>query len=145
MDRRTFLASGLGAGTLLVAGSAFAAWPKDAFESKVADDVIAQLSSGNPEHSDMIRIIAPEIAENGAVVPIGVSAEMEGVTRISILVDQNPLPLTSSYDLSPQAQPYVSTRVKMLKTSNVVALVEAQGKTYANTREVKVTIGGCGG
>lgn len=145
MDRRTFLTAGLGLGTLCAVGSAQAAWPKGAFEAEEADALIGMLAKSTPAPSDAIAITAPDIAENGAVVPISVSTTLEDVTRISIVVEQNPLPLTSTYDLSPHSVPYVSTRVKMLKTSNVLALVESGGKSYSSRREVKVTIGGCGG
>ena len=143
MNRRTFLAAGLGA--LLLSGAARAAWPEAAFEADQADDVLAKLGGKDAAASDAITITAPDIAENGAVVPISVSTTLPEVTRVSILVANNPLPLTSTYDLAAGAVPYVATRVKMLKTSEVLALVEAGGKTYAATREVKVTIGGCGG
>lgn len=143
MNRRTFLAAGLGA--LLISGAARAAWPEAAFEAERADDVLAKLGGADAAASDAITITAPDIAENGAVVPISVSTTLPEVTRVSILVASNPLPLTSTYDLAAGSVPYVATRVKMLKTSAVVALVEAGGKTYAATREVKVTIGGCGG
>lgn len=145
MDRRTFLTAGLGLGTLCVAGSVQAAWPREAFEAQESNALIDMLASSKPAPSDAITITAPDIAENGAVVPISVSTTLEDVTRISIVVEQNPLPLTSTYDLTADSVPYVSTRVKMLKTSNVVALVEAGGKSYSGVREVKVTIGGCGG
>ena len=145
MNRRGFLTAGLGFGALFATGSAHAAWPKDAFEAKESDALIDMLAGSKPASSDAITITAPDIAENGAVVPISVSTTLEDVTRISIVVEQNPLPLTSTYDLTPDSVPYVSTRVKMLKTSNVVALVEAGGKSYSGMREVKVTIGGCGG
>ena len=145
MDRRAFLTAGLGLGTLFVAGSVHAAWPKNAFEAQESGTLIDMLAGSKPAPSDAITITAPDIAENGAVVPISVSTTLEDVTRISIVVEQNPLPLTSTYDLTPDSVPYVSTRVKMSKTSNVVALVEAGGKSYSGVREVKVTIGGCGG
>ena len=145
MDRRVFLTAGLGLGALYATAPLYAAWPKDAFEAKEADALIDMLAGSKPAPSDAITITAPDIAENGAVVPISVSTTLEDVTRISIVVEQNPLPLTSTYDLTSNSVPYVSTRVKMLKTSNVVALVEAGGKSYSGVREVKVTIGGCGG
>ena len=142
MNRRTFLVAGLGA---LCVPVLVQAWPQKAFEAEKSDEVLSELAKNVPEHSDAITITAPDIAENGAVVPVSVSTSLEDVTRISILVEKNPLPLTSSYDLSSDSVPYVSTRVKMLKTSNVVALVDAGGKTYTGSREIKVTIGGCGG
>ena len=145
MKRRTFLTAGLGIGTLVAAGSALAAWPESAFKEEKADALVDMLASSTPTSSDAITITAPEIAENGAVVPVSVSTTLDDVTRISILVEKNPLPLTSTYELGPDSVPYVSTRVKMLKTSDVVALVESGGKTYKGVREVKVTIGGCGG
>ena len=92
-----------------------------------------------------IYIKAPAISENGAVVPISVEVDMDNVDAISLLVEDNPLPLTSSYQFHKASAPYVSTRIKMLKTSNVVALVTADGKHYQATKLVKVTIGGCGG
>ena len=142
MNRRTFLTA---LGAVLAAGPTWAAWPEKAFESKEAEDVLSKISSGKPKTSDRIIIDAPDIAENGAVVPISVSTGLSDVTKMSIVVESNPQPLNSTYDLTDQSVPFVSTRVKMLKTSNVIALVEAGGKTYVNTREVKVTIGGCGG
>ncbi len=145
MNRRTFMTAGLGLGTLLATGAVHAVWPEKAFDARESDALIDMLASGEPASSDAITITAPDIAENGAVVPISVSTTLEDVSRISILVESNPLPLTSTYDLAPNSVPYVSTRVKMLKTSNVIALVEAGGKSYSGAREVKVTIGGCGG
>ena len=145
MKRRTFLTAGLGIGTLVAAGPALAAWPESAFKEKEADALVDMLASSTPADSDAITITAPEIAENGAVVPISVSTTLDDVTKISIVVEKNPLPLTSTYELGPGSMPFVSTRVKMLKTSDVVALVESGGKTYKGVREVKVTIGGCGG
>ena len=145
MDRRAFIIGGLGLGALVSTGSGHGVWPQAAFESEASEGVINMLSGGKVVPSDAITITAPDIAENGAVVPISVSTTLEDVVRISIVVEGNPLPLTSTYELSPHAIPYVSTRVKMLKTSKVVALVEAGGKSYFGMREVKVTIGGCGG
>jgi len=142
MNRRTFLGAGLG---VLCVPALSWAWPKEAFDADKSDTVLSVLAKNTPESSNAITITAPDIAENGAVVPISVSTELEEVSRISILVEGNPLPLTSSYDLSSNSVAYVSTRVKMLKTSNVIALVDSKGKTYSGTREIKVTIGGCGG
>jgi len=79
------------------------------------------------------------------VVPVTVSSSMSNVEAISIIASANPSPLTSSYQLSPACEAFVSTRIKMVKTSNVIAVVKADGKLYSATKEVKVTIGGCGG
>ena len=96
--------------------------------------------------SDAIHIKAPEIAENGAVVPVTVDTSIENVNKISILVDNNPSPLTSSYDINPNLEAYVSTRVKMAKSSNIVAVVSTtDNQHFTASKKIKVTIGGCGG
>lgn len=92
-----------------------------------------------------MKLDAPEIAENGAVVPISVSSTLADVTSISILVADNPNALAASYKIPPGTMPNVANRIKMAKTTNVVAVVEAGGKLYSTTKEVKVTVGGCGG
>jgi len=140
-------ALGVAAGTGLLAPRAvLAAWSAEAFQATTADKALKDLLGSDAlEASDKIRIKAPDIAENGAVVPVSVSAELEGVQSISILADQNATPLTASFDLGPGAEPFVSTRIKMGKTANVVAVAKAGGKLYSASKEVKVTIGGCGG
>jgi sulfur-oxidizing protein SoxY len=92
-----------------------------------------------------IKIKAPDIAENGAVVPVSVSADMGDVESITIVTEKNQNPLTASFALSAAAIPDISTRIKMGKTSNVMAIVKSGGKLYSTGKEVKVTIGGCGG
>ena len=109
------------------------------------DAVQALLGVAEAAPSDKIPLKAPDIAENGAVVPIGVSADIDDVESISILVANNPSPLAASFDISPDAMADVSTRIKMGKTSDVIAVVKAGGKAYSVSKEVKVTIGGCGG
>ena len=105
----------------------------------------ASLGSDQHTASDEVKLKAPDIAENGAVVPITVSSSMGNVEAISIVATSNAQPLTSSYMLSSASQPFVSTRIKMGKTGDVIAVVKADGKLYSATKEVKVTIGGCGG
>jgi sulfur-oxidizing protein SoxY len=95
--------------------------------------------------SDKVKLDAPEIAENGAVVPISVATTLTDVTSISFLVADNPNALAASYNIPPGTIPSVANRLKMAKTSNVTAIVEAGGKLYSATKEVKVTVGGCGG
>ncbi len=152
--RRTFLKGTLAVGAVGVAvGSGLlaprrvlAAWPQTAFEAKSVQDALkALVGSDLTEASGKVRVKAPDIAENGAVVPVTVSAGLGGVERMAIFVEKNPQPLTSSYDLAANAQGYVSTRIKMGKTSDVIAVVQAGGKLYSARKEVKVTIGGCGG
>ena len=138
-------AAALSAG-LLSPQRVLGAYNKAAFE---ADNVSAALNAamGSDQHSasDQIKLKAPDIAENGAVVPITVSTKLDNVDAISIVVSANAVPLTSTYALSSGTEPFISTRVKMGETSNVIAVVKSDGKLYSATKEVKVTIGGCGG
>jgi sulfur-oxidizing protein SoxY len=120
-------------------------YPEDAFKQKNSDDAIKSLYGKTAEASDKIKLDAPEIAENGAVVPVSVSSSLADVTSISILVVENPNALAASYKIPAGTMPNVANRLKMAKTSNVIAVVEAGGKLYSATKEVKVTVGGCGG
>ncbi len=154
MKRRIFLKGSLATGAVGMAVStgllaprvSLAAWSKTAFE---ATDVNAGLSalygSSSMTKSDKVKIKAPDIAENGAVVPISVTTSVDGVSSISIFADKNATPLAADFVLGPGTQGYVSTRIKMGKTANVVAVVKAGDKLYSSSKEVKVTIGGCGG
>ena len=141
------LVSGFGIGWWpKVARAADAAqWPKDAFTQKSEADAIKALYGKEAEASDKVKLDAPEIAENGAVVPISVSSTLPDVTSIAVLVTENPFPLAASYKIPAGTSAMVSNRLKMAKTSKVVALVELNGKIYSATKEVKVTVGGCGG
>jgi sulfur-oxidizing protein SoxY len=120
-------------------------YPEDAFKQKSIDDTLKMLYGKTAEASDKVKLDAPEIAENGAVVPISVSSTLADVTSISILVAENPNALAASYKIPAGTIPNVANRLKMAKTSNVIAVVEAGGKLYSATKEVKVTVGGCGG
>jgi len=120
-------------------------YPEDAFKAKSEADAIKSLYGKAAEPSDKVKLDAPEIAENGAVVPISVTTTLADVTSISFLVTENPSALAASYGIPPGTLPSVSNRLKMAKTSNVIAIVEAGGKLYSATKEVKVTVGGCGG
>ena len=120
-------------------------YPEDAFKQKSDADAIKSLYGKAAEPSDKVKLDAPEIAENGAVVPISVSTTLADVTSISLLVSENPNALVASYKIPPGTVPTVANRIKMAKTSNVIAIVEAGGKLYSATKEVKVTLGGCGG
>ena len=135
----------VGAG-LLSPKAVMAAWSKEAFESKDVDAAMkGSMGSADTTASDKIKLKAPDIAENGAVVPVTVTSEIEGTTHMSVLVAGNNTPLTSTYVLGPTTEAYISTRVKMGKTSDVIAVVKADGKLFSTKKEVKVTIGGCGG
>jgi sulfur-oxidizing protein SoxY len=120
-------------------------YPEDAFKQKSEADAIKSLYGRTAEPSDKVKLDAPEIAENGAVVPISVSTTLADVTSISFLVSENPNALAASYKIPTGTVPSVGNRLKMQKTSNVIAIVEAGGKLYSATKEVKVTVGGCGG
>ena len=127
---------------------AFAAndkYPDDAFKAKSEADAIKALYGKAAEASDKIKLDAPEIAENGAVVPVSVSTTLADVTSISFLVSENPVVLVASYRIPAGTMPSVANRIKMAKTSNVTVVVEAGGKVYSAAKEVKVTVGGCGG
>ena len=120
-------------------------WPKEAFQQKTEADAIKVLYGKSAEESDKVKLDAPEIAENGAVVPISISSTLPDVTSISLVVVENPLPLAASYRIPAGTTAMVGNRLKMAKTSKVVALVESSGKLYSATKEIKVTVGGCGG
>jgi sulfur-oxidizing protein SoxY len=153
IKRRTFLKGTLAGSTVGVAVGAglltpqavLAAWPKSAFDAKDPNKAMEELvGTASPETSDKITVKAPDIAENGAVVPITVEADMDAKS-ISLVAVKNPAPLVASFDMTDQTTGYISTRIKMGQTSDVVALVESGGKVYKAAKEVKVTIGGCGG
>ena len=151
--RRNVLKGATGAGAVAVAVAAgllkptqaMAAWNKPAFEAKSVGDAMKGLGVSSPADSKDISIKAPDIAENGAVVPVEVTSNIAGTTRIAIIAEKNGTPLVGSFNLSGGAQGFVSTRIKMGQTSLVRAVVNAGGKSYTAAKEVKVTIGGCGG
>ena len=153
MKRRTFLKGTVASGMLGVAASAgllaprsvLAAWPAKAFEEKSIEGGLNALY-GASDHSESgdIKIKAPDIAENGAVVPITISTGM-ATESIAVLIEKNPVPVACSFDMGGSTQGFVSTRVKMGKTSDLIAVVKSGGKLYSAKKTVKVTIGGCGG
>jgi sulfur-oxidizing protein SoxY len=120
-------------------------YPEDAFKQKSDADAIKALFGRAPEASDQVKLDAPEIAENGGVVPISVTTTLTEVTSIAFLVSENPNALAASYQIPAGTVPAVANRLKMAKTTNVIVVVEAGGKLYSATKEVKVTVGGCGG
>ena len=148
--RRTFLklsGAALAVDTgLLQAGHALAAARNKAgFESKATADALKALGVSGAQQSKDIVITAPDIAENGAQVSVTVTSKITNTQSISIVVDKNPFPLTSSFDFANGAEGYVSTRLKMEQTSNVMVVVKADGNFFTASKEVKVTIGGCSG
>jgi sulfur-oxidizing protein SoxY len=122
-----------------------AAWNKDAFGAKSAADALKSLGVANASPTKDLAIEAPQIAENGAVVPIEITSNIPGTRSISVLIDKNPFPLVGRFEFMEGALPYVKLNVKIGETSDVRVLAEAGGKHFVATREIKVTIGGCGG
>ena len=133
------------AGVLRPQAALAADWNSKAFEAKNVKDALDALGAGNPVNSNDIVMTAPEIAENGAVVPIAAVSKIPGTESISILIAKNPTALAASFDIPAGTEAAVSTRVKLAQSTDVHILVKAQGKYYITKKEVKVTIGGCGG
>ncbi|HEX4781893.1 MAG TPA: thiosulfate oxidation carrier protein SoxY [Usitatibacter sp.] len=155
MDRRRVLkgASGMAVMSLAMAaglvrpGTARAeAWNKAAFEVKgnLNEAVKALGGSGATESKDIV-MSSPDIAENGAVVPFTVTSKVPHTESIALLVEKNPNMLAADFTIPDGTEPWINTRIKMGQTSNVIALVKADGKYYYTSKEVKVTLGGCGG
>ncbi|GIL04396.1 thiosulfate oxidation carrier protein SoxY [Betaproteobacteria bacterium PRO7] len=138
----------LAAAGLLTTDEAFAqqqAWNKAAFETKNLNDAVKALGGSAPVESKDIAITAPDIAENGAVVPVGVTSKIPKTQAVYVLVEKNPNVLAAGFNIPAGTEPNISTRIKMGQTSNVYAVVKADGKFYVASKEVKVTLGGCGG
>ena len=135
----------LGFGDVPALAAANDKYPEQAFKQKSDKDAIAALYGRTAEDSDKVKLDAPEIAENGAVVPIAVTTTLPNVTSISFFASENPNALAASYVIPEGTLPAVANRLKMAKTCKVIAIVESAGKLYSATREVKVTVGGCGG
>ena len=127
-------------------GRAWAEWNKAAFETKSLNDAVKAMGGAAPvESKDITFVNTPDIAENGAVVPFTVVSKIPKTESIALLVEKNPNILAAKFDIPEGTDPWINTRVKMGQTSNVYALVKADGKYYVATKEIKVTLGGCGG
>jgi sulfur-oxidizing protein SoxY len=123
-----------------------AAWPDKAFSSTAAAEaMIDLLGSDQTIPTDQITLKLPEIAENGAVVPVTITSSLENIESISIVVDKNPRPLAATFEMLPGTLPEVASRIKMGQTSDVMAVVKTADGIYSASKQVKVTIGGCGG
>ena len=150
MKRRTFVKSSMSAGAMAVAAGAgllaprtvLATYPKDTFTDQEVDEV---LKNAEPVDKDRITVKAPKIAENGAVVPITILSDLPDVEQIHVYVRENGIPKVAQFNLGAGAKAHVSCRVKMGKTSDVIGLVKSGDKLYYASKEVRVTIGGCGG
>lgn len=139
------IAAAVAAGVLKPTQVWAAEWNKAAFESKDLDGALKNFGAAGAAESKDVTIKAPDIAENGAVVPIEIASTVPNTQQISVFIDKNPLPLAASFDFANGAQPSVAVRLKMGQTSNIRAVAKADGKFYSATKEVKVTVGGCGG
>jgi len=120
-----------------------AASERAAFEAKTLDEAFKALGVFFPANSPAIQLTAPEIAENGAVVPITVESTLFRTEQITILVDKNPTMLVDNFFVPEGTEGFITTRIKMAQTASVIALVKADGKFYRVSKEVKVTAGGC--
>lgn len=152
-QRREVIKLGAALGALVAAGmmtpeaarAQQAAWNKAAFDARNLAEAVKALGGAAAVNSAAIAIAAPDIAENGAVVQVGVVSKVPNTQSISILVEKNPNVLAATFTLPAGTEPSVTTRVKMGQTSNVLALVKADNKFFVAAKEVKVTLGGCGG
>jgi len=123
-----------------------AVWPERAFNTNGMKDALVELlGTDATTASDQITLKVPEIAENGAVVPVSIKTSLENVESISIVVEKNPRPLVANFEIPPGTLADVSSRIKMAETSDVMAVVKTGSGVYSTARQVKVTIGGCGG
>jgi sulfur-oxidizing protein SoxY len=149
--RRQALAHSAALATLLLGAgvlpqTAQAAWAQAAFEGKTMADAVQALGGGAPVESKDVSFTGPDIAENGAVVPVACASSAVAVKRMLVLVDKNPNPLAAVFEVSDSLEPSFKTRVKMAQTSNVYAVAMlADGKVLYAVKEIKVTLGGCGG
>jgi sulfur-oxidizing protein SoxY len=134
------------AGWVAPGGALGETWNKSAFDTHSLDETLKALGgNASVPSSDVVFFSTPDIAENGAVVPIGVTSNLPKTESIAILIEKNPNTLAAVFDIPPGTEPSLSTRVKMGQSSNVYALVKADGKYYVASKEIKVTLGGCGG
>lgn len=125
--------------------AALAAWNKEAFGAKNPADAMKGIGVTDAVPNKDLVIEAPEIAENGAVVPIEIASTIAGTKSIAVIIDKNPFPLVGKFDFLGDALPFVKLNVKMGETSTVRVIAEAGGKHFVATKNIKVTIGGCGG
>lgn len=151
MERRKALKMGGGLGLfgflaafgLIQSGTAWAERNSRIFDAKTMDEAFDAMGVAIPKNSDAIQLTAPEIAENGAVVPITVTSSLVRTEQIAILVDKNPTMLVANFLFPEGTEGFVTTRIKMAQTSSIIVLVKADGKFYRASQEVKVTAGGC--
>ena len=152
-SRRNFLKNALNSAIVLITGAVvlsqrgLADWSKTAFEAKNTEDALTALfNDSDTTDSDKITLVSPEIAENGKVVPVEVKVDLPQVESITLFSEKNPVPLLAQFNFTGgRAKGWIKTRIKMAETGKVIAVVKADGKLYQASREIKVTVGGCGG
>jgi sulfur-oxidizing protein SoxY len=150
VNRRQFLKTSIAYSTLglalLESQPTQATWPADNFAPGSFDATLKQLAKGKPVvETDKIELTIPEIAENGALVPVTVTSSLNDIQNISLMVEQNPVPLAIQTQLMPDLVPFMSARLKIASSSFVFAIAEGEKACYSVKKKVKVTIGGCGG
>lgn len=132
-------------GLLRIGDARAASGDKEAFLSKTVADALKNLGAAQSVESGAIAIEAPQIAENGAIVPVEVTSSLPNTTSIVVLVEKNPFPLAAKMEFKEAAAPYLKVNLKIGETSNIRVIAEAGGRRYSASREIKVTLGGCGG
>lgn len=140
----TALAPLIGTGLLQPRGALAAESGRAAFEARAVLEALRLIGAGGAEQNAALTIKAPEIAENGAAVPIEVISAIPGTTRLTVLVDKNPFPLVAQFNFGPEVIPRLQTRIKMAESSRLRLVASAGGRFYTVFRDVKVTVGGCG-
>lgn len=151
--RRTFLKGAALAGVAAMTAAAgllapvrlLAAERSKAFDAKGMDETLRNLGAGSMAESKDIAIKAPDVAENGSMIPVEITSGIPGTTAIILMVEKNPSPMVAQFDFTNGAEPYAATRIKMGQTSTIKVIAKAGDKFYAASKEIKVTIGGCGG
>ncbi|MCU0925740.1 MAG: thiosulfate oxidation carrier protein SoxY [Hydrogenophaga sp.] len=129
---------------IITQAQAHAAVTRDSFASKSVEEALKAIG-GTAASNDQVSVVSPDIAENGAVVPVGATSKLPNTTEIYLIVEKNPTPLAAGFMIPAGTNPDVQTRLKMGQSTNVIAVVKADGKLYSATKETKVTLGGCGG
>jgi sulfur-oxidizing protein SoxY len=129
---------------IITQSQAHAAVTRESFAVKTVEDALKAIG-GTPASSDQVTVVSPDIAENGAVVPVGAISKLPNTTEIYLIVEKNPNPLSAAFMIPAGTSADVQTRLKMGQSTNVIAVVKADGKLYSATKETKVTLGGCGG
>jgi sulfur-oxidizing protein SoxY len=132
-------------GLLTPSAAAAQAFNAAAFQAKTIAEALGALGAASPQDSKDVVITSPDIAENGAVVPVTIRSNLPKTQRMALMVEKNPSALAGAYEIPDGTEPEVAMRIKMGQSSDVVALVMADGKWHMARKEIKVTLGGCGG